>query len=100
LEAATEAIRLAPYHAGAHKNLAFAYHAQGELSLALAAARESVRLYPKYDLAHYILGVCYAEDGQDDEAIAEIETFLDLFWDRAYVRDYAARAETLLEELK
>ncbi len=100
LEEAQEAVRLAPFNSSAYSRLAFAYHADGQADKALEAAQEAVRLWPKYDTSHYILGLCYMDAGEDEQAIAEFETFLDLHWDRAYVRDYKAQAETYLAELR
>jgi superkiller protein 3 len=97
---AEEAVRLDPYDRDGHEGLAFACHAQGDLQRALAAAQEAVRLNPKDDTPHHILGLCYMDLGQADEAIEEFETFLDLYWDRAYVRDWKAQAEAYLTELR
>ena len=100
LKEAKEAIRLQPYSANGHTNLAFACHAQGQLDLALAAAQEAVRLAPKSDRPHYILGLCYMDEGENEKAIAELEKFLDLYWDRAYAQDYKVKAEAYLAQLQ
>jgi tetratricopeptide (TPR) repeat protein len=90
---AQEAIRLQPYSTSGHRNLAFAYLTEGQLDLAMSEAREAVRLAPKSDVAHYALGLCFMEQGESEQAIAEFRTFLGLYWDRAYARDYKAKAE-------
>jgi tetratricopeptide (TPR) repeat protein len=99
LEEAKETVRLQPYSASGHKNLAFSYHAQGDLDLALDAAQRAVELAPKYDTAHYILGLCYVDRGEDEKAAAELSKFLDLYRDRAYVREYKTKAEAYLDRL-
>lgn len=100
LEEAQEAVRLAPFSSSAYSGLAFAYHADGQADKALEAAEEAVRLWPKRDTPHYVLGLCYMDAGQDEQAIAEFETFLELYWDRAYAREYKAEAEACLAELQ
>ena len=62
-------------------------------------AREAIRLDALNGLPHYVLGVCYMEKGMNAEAIAEFETFLDNYWDRAYIRDYKLKAEDYLAQL-
>jgi tetratricopeptide (TPR) repeat protein len=94
-----EAVRLAPYYAGGHTNLAFAYYAQGQIDLALVAAQQAIKLNPKYDTPHYILGLCYMSKGDNKEAVVELQKFLGLYWDRAYVRDYKVKAEAYLAKL-
>jgi tetratricopeptide (TPR) repeat protein len=94
------ALQLNSYNAYAHTQLAYAYQAQGRVDEALAEAQEAVRLNTLDDTAHYILGVCYMESGKPEEAIREFEKFLDLYWDRAYVREYKVKAEEYLELLQ
>jgi tetratricopeptide (TPR) repeat protein len=96
LAAAEEAVRLDPYNGNARQDLAMAYHAAGDLDRALAAAQEAVRLNPKYDSAYYALGLCYRDLGQEDEAAAAFQSFLDRYWDRAYVCDWKVDAEAWL----
>jgi hypothetical protein len=55
-----------------------------------------VRLNPRSDTAHYALGLCYGDAGQREQAIGEFSTFLALYTDRAYIRDWKAEAETYL----
>jgi tetratricopeptide (TPR) repeat protein len=76
------------------------YQAQGRIDEALAEAQEAVRLNTLDDTSHYILGVCYMESGKPEEAIREFEKFLDLYWDRAYVREYKVKADEYLEQLR
>jgi tetratricopeptide (TPR) repeat protein len=90
---AEDALAINRYEQDAHCHLALACQAAGDLEQGLTAAREAVRLGPKDDLAHYALGLCYRDLGQDAEAIQAFETFLDLYWDRVYTRDWKAEAE-------
>ena len=76
------------------------YHDEGQLDDALQAAQRSIELYPKGDLAYFVIGLCYMEQGKSDEAIGAFETFLELTWDRSYVRDYVPKAEEYLQQLK
>jgi tetratricopeptide (TPR) repeat protein len=100
LQEAKEAVRRSPYAANGHKNLAFAYHGLGQLDLALPEAEQAVKLSPRYDEAHYILGLCYLDKGEVEKACTELQKFLELYVDRAYVRDYKSRAEAYLAQLK
>jgi tetratricopeptide (TPR) repeat protein len=100
LAAAERAIEINPYRASAYSNLALAHLAQDDLGPATKAAQRAIQLSPKQDVAHYILGLCHIELGESDEARAEFEIFLDLYYDRAYVREYRAKAEAYLTELK
>ena len=93
---ARRSLELAPYEAGTHAVLALALYAQGDVDAALIEAQEAVRLDPMRDLAHYALGLCYRSLGDDEQARAEFERFLELFWDRAYVRDCRAEVEEYL----
>lgn len=95
-----KALQLNPYNSYAHTQLAYAYQAQGRIDEALAEAQEAVRLNTLDDTSHYILGVCYMESGKPEDAIREFEKFLDLYWDRAYVREYKVKAEEYLEQLR
>ena len=93
---ARRSLELAPYEASTHTILALALHAQGDVDGAQIEALEAVRLDPMRDLAHYALGLCYRSLGDDEQARAEFERFLELFWDRAYVRDCRAEVEEYL----
>jgi tetratricopeptide (TPR) repeat protein len=97
---AERAVALNPYNAAAHIEKAFAYEAQGKFDEALAAAKQGVQLYPKYDRAHYILGLCYMDLGMKEDAVAEFETFLKLYWERPLVKEYKEKALMYLEQLK
>ena len=99
IQAAQEAIRLNRYDAPAYTHLAFAYQASDRTEDAILMAREAIRLDALNGLPHYVLGVCYMEKGMNAEAIAEFETFLDNYWDRAYIRDYKLKAEEYLAQL-
>ncbi len=97
---AREALRLNPYSVPANKNLALAAYELGDLETAMQAALESLRLNPKYDMGHYVLGLCRMQQGETESAIAEFETFLELYWDRASAQRYQEAAEAYLEELR
>jgi tetratricopeptide (TPR) repeat protein len=103
---AAEALRLAdqslaiyPYSSTTHADRAFALRALGRIDEARTSAEEAVRLSPKADLPHFILGVCYLDLGQTEMGREQLQTFVDLAWDRAYVRDYVAQAQTFLSTL-
>ena len=95
-----KALQFDPYNSYAHTQLAYVYQAQGRIDEALVEAQEAVRLNTLGDTSHYILGVCYMESGKPEDAIREFEKFLDLYWDRAYVREYKVNAEEYLEQLR
>ncbi len=97
---AEKAIELNPYNSHAYVELAYAYHSQGKLTEALEMARQAVATAPKYDRAHYILGLCYMDLGMKEDAIAEFENFLELYWERPYVKEYRENVLIYLEELK
>lgn len=97
---AREAVDLNAYGGGNYTSLAFAYHAQNRLEDALAAAQKAVLYSPRSDTAHYILGAVYLDRGDKPKAIAEMQTFLSLYWDRAYVREYKHKAEEVLKQLQ
>lgn len=99
VEMAKKALALYPYSSQWHRNLAFAHYDLGQLDPALAAAQRAVELDPKQDTARYILALCYLDKGEGEKAIAEFEQFLNLYWDRAYVRDYKAQAELYLSQM-
>jgi tetratricopeptide (TPR) repeat protein len=96
---AQEALNLNPYYAPAYKNLALASYELGDVDAAMQAALESLRLNPKYDVSHYALGLCYMQQGEEDLAIAEFETFLELYWDRPSARRFKESAEMYLQQL-
>jgi Flp pilus assembly protein TadD len=96
LREAEEAVRLDPYDETGQEQLALACQAGGDLDRALAAAQEAVRLSPKDDTAHYALGLCYRDRQEREKAVHEFETFLALYYDRAYIRDWKADAEAYL----
>lgn len=98
--AAEDALELNPYDGDAHRTLAFVLLDQGDLEGAYEAALEALRLIPKSDTAHYGLGLILIERGDTTQGIHELETFLELYWDRAHVREYKDNAESLLAELK
>ena len=99
IEAAQEAIRLYPYDASSFTNLAFGLRAQGNRELALEHALRAVQLAPKSDLAHFILGVLYIDGGDAGRGGEELQTFLDLTYERAYVNEYIDQAIAYLATL-
>jgi tetratricopeptide (TPR) repeat protein len=100
IEAAQEAIRLYPYNPRSFTNLAFALRAQGENDLALEHARHAIELSPKDDLAHFILGVLLLDRGEVGSGVEELHKFLDLTYERAYVRDYIDQAIAYLSTVQ
>lgn len=100
IEAAQEAIRLYPYDPRSFTNLAFALRAQGENDLALEHARHAIELSPKDDLAHFILGVLYLDRGEEGSGVEELHKFLDLTYERAYIRDYIEQAIAYLSVME
>ncbi len=100
IEAAQEAIRLYPYDPRSFANLAFALRAQGENDLALEHARHAIDLSPRDDLAHFILGVLLLDRGEEGSGVEELHKFLDLTYDRAYIRDYIDQAIAYLSVME
>jgi len=99
LQLAEQSLAIYPYDAAALSDKAFALRALGRLDEARAAAEQAVRLSPKSDLPYFILGVCYLDLGQADLGAEQLRRFVELTWDRAYVRDYAAQAQAFLATL-
>ncbi len=99
LDLAEQALALNPYGQAALTNLAFAQRSLGRIDEALANAQEAVRLSPKSDLPHFILGVCYIDLGQVAKGTEELQAFVNLGWERAYVREYLNEARTFLQTL-
>ena len=97
---ARSALNINPYNSYGHTRLAFVYYAQGNVDFAIREATHAISLNRLEDTSHYILGVCYMETGNTEDAIHEFEEFLDLYWDRAYIRDYKANAEEYLQQLR
>ena len=99
LDHAQAAHAIYPYGQAALTNLAFAQRAAGMIDEALANAQEAVRLSPKSDLPHFILGVCYLDLGQVAKGTEELQAFVNLGWERAYVREYLNEARSFLQTL-
>ncbi len=99
LDHAQAAHAIYPYGQAALTNLAFAQRAAGMIDEALASAQEAVRLSPKSDLPHFILGVCYLDLGQVAKGAEELRAFVNLGWERAYVREYLNEARSFLQTL-
>jgi tetratricopeptide (TPR) repeat protein len=95
---ARRAIEIGPYSASAHTVLALVLRTQGDLDSATHEAQEAVRLDPMRDIGHYALGLCYRSLGDEEQARAGFERFLELYWDRAYVRLYRIEVEGYLQE--
>ncbi|MFN2274598.1 MAG: tetratricopeptide repeat protein, partial [Anaerolineales bacterium] len=88
-----------PYDPAMLADRAFALRALGRIDEARQSAEQAVRLSPKSDLPHFILGVCYLDLGQVQLGADVLRDFINLAWDRAYVRDYVAQAQTFLSTL-
>jgi tetratricopeptide (TPR) repeat protein len=88
-----------PYDPAMLADRAFALRALGRIDEARQSAEQAVRLSPKSDLPHFILGVCYLDLGQVQLGADALRDFINLAWDRAYVRDYVAQAQTFLSTL-
>jgi tetratricopeptide (TPR) repeat protein len=93
---ARSALALAPFEARVHTILALALVELGQADEAQAEAQEAIRLDPLRDLSHYALGRSHQALGQVEQARAEYERFLELYWDRAYVREYRREVEAYL----
>jgi tetratricopeptide (TPR) repeat protein len=99
-QAAETAIELNPYDGEAYRMLAFSLLDQSQIDAAYEAALEALRVSPKSGTAHYVLGLILLERGDTAQAVHELETFLELYWDQAYTRGYRENAEALLAKLK
>jgi tetratricopeptide (TPR) repeat protein len=95
---ARAALALAPFEAGVHTILALALLDLEQTDEAQAEAQEAIRLDPMRDLSHYALGSSHQALGQVEQARAEYERFLELYWDRAYVREYRSEVERYLAD--
>jgi tetratricopeptide (TPR) repeat protein len=95
---ARRALEIAPYYAGVHALLALALVEEGEIDQALIEASEAVRLDPMNDIGHLALGLCHQSLGDHEQARSAYERFLELYWDRAYIRDYRTEVEQDLSE--
>jgi protein O-GlcNAc transferase len=79
-EAAVEfrkAVELAPGHATAQGNLAYAYEKSGQLDEAMAAYQKLLDLDPKNTMARNNLAALYSRTGRHDDAIREFEALLE-----------------------
>jgi tetratricopeptide (TPR) repeat protein len=66
----TEALRIDPYSAVTHNNMAIALTKMGRLDEAIRHFSEALRINPEYTKAHNDLGVALAKQGRLDEAIS------------------------------
>ena len=57
------------------------------------------RLQPTQDTVHYTLGLIYRSLGEEEQAQQPFQRFLELYWGRAYGRDYRDQAQAYLEQL-
>jgi tetratricopeptide (TPR) repeat protein len=71
------ALKLEPDSATAHYNLACFLSTHGP-EFAVAAYRQAIELDPEYPDAHLNLGLTYADHGRVEEAIAELQTAIEL----------------------
>ena len=65
------ATELAPEHAGAHNNLAYAYGKQGKYSLMEREVKKAIQYDPEGSSARYNLAFLYLNTGRIDEAIEQ-----------------------------
>ena len=70
----SEALRLNPYDADAHNNLAGALQKVGDREQAMIHFRTAIRLQPDHALAHYNMGLLLTQVGDFDEALRELQT--------------------------
>jgi tetratricopeptide (TPR) repeat protein len=78
----SEALRLNPYNADAHNDLACALQQLGDREQAMVHFRTAIRLQPDHGLAHYGMGVLLTDLGDFDEALRELQTARGLLPDR------------------
>lgn len=72
-----KAVELAPGHATAQANLAYAYEQSGQLEEAMAAYQKLLELEPKNATARNNLAALYSRSGRHDDAIREFEALID-----------------------
>jgi Flp pilus assembly protein TadD len=96
VQEAEKSVQLNPYSAYNRTELAYAYQALGSLDKAIAEARRAVALLPKNDRAHFILGLSLMKKGMEEEGRKELESFLDLYYEREYVNADRQKALELL----
>lgn len=96
-EAGQAALDQFVYDPRPHTFLAFAQRARGDVEGAAASARRAIHLSPKYDLAHFILGTCLVDLGDQAGAREELARFVELSYDRAYVREFVQQAQAYLD---
>ncbi|MEJ2148995.1 MAG: tetratricopeptide repeat protein [Chloroflexota bacterium] len=77
--------------------LALIHLDQAEYEAALESAEQALAINPTDDVSHYVMGKALLATGQEEQAITEMETFLNLTWDRARIRDFREEVEALLE---
>lgn len=87
------------YAADAYAVQALAYQASGQQDEACTAAGQAIKLNVMFDVPHYVLAYCDLARGDKASARKELQAFLSLTWDRAYIRDLAADAQSKLASL-
>jgi Flp pilus assembly protein TadD len=78
----SEALRLNPYSADAHSDLANALRQLGDREQAMVHFRTAIRLQADHGLAHYGMGLLLRDFGDFDEALRELQTARRLLPDR------------------
>lgn len=69
-----DAIRIDPYNAELHNNLALALRSIDDLDGAIKEYKEAIRLDPNYASPHYNLGSALIDKGEFDNAVIELRT--------------------------
>jgi protein O-mannosyl-transferase len=78
----SEALRLNPYDADAHNDLACALQQLGDREQAMVHFRTAIRLKPDHALAHYNMSLLVTDLDDFDEALRELQTARRLLPDR------------------
>ncbi len=78
----SEALRLNPYNADAHNDLACALQQLGDREQAMVHFRTAIRLQPDHALAHYNMSLLLTDLGDFYEALRELQTARRLLPDR------------------
>lgn len=78
----SEALRLNPYNADAHNDLACALKQVGDREQAMVHFRTAIRLQPDHALAHYNMSLLLTDLGDFYEALRELQTARRLLPDR------------------
>ncbi|MFI5304091.1 MAG: tetratricopeptide repeat protein [Nitrospiria bacterium] len=94
-----EAVRLRPDYVSGYKYIAIAFQSAGSLNEAIDAYHKVVELDPYDPFAHYGLGVLFQRRGNNQEALSEFRSFIDLALP-AYYQSYIEQAESFILTLQ